>query len=110
MSGLVTRLAMRMPKRAANAQEGTTPRLEVLGGKHSKPSRFNEEVQADPMVITIDSLERVLEAHFVVRGTAQDASRKACVALEDESPTEEFPHVDEASLVEAIGESPPWAR
>ena len=62
------------------------------------------------MVITVDSLERVLEAHFVVRGTAQDASRKACVALEDESPVEEFPYVDEASLFEAIGESPPWAR
>ena len=74
MSGLVTRFEMRMPKRAANAQEGTTPGLKVLGGKRSKLSRFNVEVQADPMVITVDSLERVLEAHFVIRGTAQDAS------------------------------------
>ena len=57
MSGLVTGFAMSRRKRAANAQEETTLGLKVLGGKRSKPSRFDEEVQADPMVITMDSSE-----------------------------------------------------
>ena len=60
--------------------------------------------QADSVVITIDSSERFLGAHFVIGGAAQDASRKACAALEDESPIGEFPRVDEASLAEATGE------
>ena len=68
MSGLVAGFAMRMRKRAANTQEGTTLGLEVPGGKRFKPSRFDEEVQADPTVITVDSPERVLEAPSAVRG------------------------------------------
>ena len=68
MSGLVAGFTMRMCKRAANAQEGTTLGLEVLGGKRSRPSRFDEEVQADPAVIIVDSSERVLEAPSAVGG------------------------------------------
>ena len=54
MSSLVPGFAMRMRKRANNAQKETTPGLEVSGDKHSRSSRFNEEVQADPVVITVD--------------------------------------------------------
>ena len=44
MSGLVVGFAMQMRKRAANAQ-----------GENEKCSRLDEEVQADPVVITLDS-------------------------------------------------------
>ena len=54
MSGLVAGFAMRMRKCAANAQEETTPDLEVLGGKRFRLFGFNKEVQADPDVITVD--------------------------------------------------------
>ena len=62
----------------------------------------------------MDSPELVLEASSVVEGGAQDASLKACAALEDDIPIGEFPYVDEAyvkaSLVEETGASLPWAR
>ena len=57
MFGLVARFSMRRRKRAANVQEETTLGLEVPGSKRSKPSRFDEEVQAGPTVITMDSSE-----------------------------------------------------
>ena len=44
MSGLVAGFATRMCKRAANAQKGTTPGLEVPSCKRSRASRFDEEV------------------------------------------------------------------
>ena len=59
-----------MRKRSANAQEGTTLGLEVSGDKHSRPSRFDEEVQADLVVIDVDLSERVLKAPSVVGGAA----------------------------------------
>ena len=98
MSGLISRLAMWIRKRVANAQEETTPNLEVSGSKHSRPSGLDKEVQADPTMITIESLERVLEAPFAIGGAIQDASRKACAVLEDETPVEEPLCVDEASI------------
>ena len=57
MFGLVAGFSIWMPKQAVIAQEGTTPGLEVLGDKRPKPSKFEEEVQADPTVITMDSPE-----------------------------------------------------
>ena len=57
MSSLIVGFAIRIRKRAANAREGTTPGLEVQGHKRSRPSRSDEEVQADPAVIAMDSLE-----------------------------------------------------
>ena len=68
MSNLVAGFAMRMHKRPTKAQEGTTPCLEVPGGKRSRPSRFDEEVQVDMAMITVDSLEQVLEAPSAVGG------------------------------------------
>ena len=106
MSGLFVRFATRMHKRAANTQERTTPDLEVPGDKRLRPSRFEEEVQADPVMITMDSPEQVLEAP----STVQDASS---AELEDEIPARESPRVDdasiEASLVKAT-DTPPRAR
>ena len=62
-------------------------------------------------MITVDLLERVLEAPFAIAGIAQDAPRKACAALEDETTVEKLPPVDEASveasLVEAAGAPKP---
>ena len=111
MSGLIIEFAIPMPKRATNAQEGTTPSLEDPGYKRSKPSRSDEEVQAAPTVIAVDSSKRFLEATSVVRGAAHDASRNACVTLKDEVPAEEFPLVDDASvkasLVKATDVLPP---
>ena len=98
MSSLVVEFSIRIRKRAANAQEGTTLGLEVWGDKRSRLSRFDEEVQDDPAVIFVDSSERVLEASFVVGSVAQDASRNTCAMLEDEALTEEFPRVDDASI------------
>ena len=106
MSSLVIGFTMWMHKRAANAQKGTTLGLEVLGDKCFRPSRFDEEVQADPIVIVADSLERVLEAPSAIGGGAQDASRKACVALEDEIPVREFPYVDDAFIEATNAPSP----
>ena len=54
MFGLIARFAIRMRKQAVDAQEGTTPDLKVLSSKRSRPSRFDEEVQANPAVITVD--------------------------------------------------------
>ena len=108
MSSLITGFVMRMRKRATNAQEETTPSLEVLGGKCFKPSRFDEEVKADPTVITVDLSKRVLEAPSTVKGAAQDAFRKAYTALEDQTPVEELPRVNKA-FVEATG-APPLAK
>ena len=62
MFGLIIGFAIRIHKLAAKAQEGTTPDLEVLGDKHSRSSRYDEEVQPNPTVIVVDSSERVLEA------------------------------------------------
>ena len=45
MSGLVVGFAIRMRKRAANAQEGTTPDLKVSSNKRYRPSRSDDEVQ-----------------------------------------------------------------
>ena len=70
MSKLVVGFAMRKCKRAANTQKKTTPGLEVLGGKSSKPSGFDEKVQADLVVIIVDLLKQVLEAPSAVRGAA----------------------------------------
>ena len=50
-----------------------------------------------------------MEASSIVGDVAQDASRKACPALEDETPVGELPRVDKES-VEATGVPPPWAR
>ena len=55
-----------MLKQVANAQEGTTPGLEVLGDKRSRPSRFDEEVQVALTMIAMDLPERVLEASSAV--------------------------------------------
>ena len=54
MSGLVPEFSTWMPKRATDAQEGTTPVLEVSGDKHPRLSRSEEEVQANSVVITVD--------------------------------------------------------
>ena len=62
MFGLDARFATRMPKRASNAQEGTTPVLEVSSDKHLRLSRSEEQVQANSIVITVDFSERVFEA------------------------------------------------
>ena len=67
------------------------------------------------MLITVDFPKKVLEAPSTVGRAAQDAYRKACVALENEILVGEFPQIDEvpveASLVQATGAPPsPWAR
>ena len=105
MSGLVVGFAIQIRKRAANAQEGTTPSLKVRGKKCSRLSKSNEEVQADPAVIDVDSLERVLEAPSAVGSASQDASRNACAVLEDEVLIEEFPRVDDASVKASLFEA-----
>ena len=114
MSGLVVGFAMQMHRRATNAQKGTTPGLEVSEDKRSRLFRSDEEIQADPAVIDVDSPERVLKALSSIGGASQDASRKACAALEDEIPTREFPHVDDVSikalLIEATGAQLQLAR
>ena len=65
-------------------------------------------------MIVVDSSERVLKAPSTIGGAAQDASRNACAALDDEIPVGEFPLVDDASvkasLVEATDVPPPQAR
>ena len=68
MSSLVARFAIQMRKLVVDAQEGTTPDLKLPGDKHFRPSRSDEEVQADPTVIVVDSPERVLEAPVCYRG------------------------------------------
>ena len=90
MFGLVAGFAKWMHKPATNAQENTTPGLEVLGGKCFRLSGLDEEVQADPTVISVDSPERVLKAPFAIRGTAKDASQKACAELEDGAKSRNF--------------------
>ena len=45
MSSLIVGFSTQMRKRAANAQEETTPDLEVLGAKHPISFRSEEEVQ-----------------------------------------------------------------
>ena len=114
MFGLVVGFSIQMCKLAANAQEGTTPGLEILTDKLSRPSKSDKEVQAASTVIVVASLERVLEDMSTVGGAAQDASRNLYAALEDEVPTEEFPRVDdvpiEASFIEVTNEPPPRAR
>ena len=70
MSGLVAGFATRMCKRVANAQEETTPALEVPSGKRSRPFGLDEKIQADPVVITMESLERVLESLSAIGGAA----------------------------------------
>ena len=93
MFGLVVRFAMWVCKRAAHAQEETTPGLKFSSGKCSRLSRLDEEVQVDPVVITVDSLEGVLEAPSAVEGVAQDACQKASAALEDETTAKELPRI-----------------
>ena len=65
-------------------------------------------------MITVDSLERVLEAPSTVGDASQHSSLKACSALEDETLADELPRVEEvpveASLVELIGTPPPRAK
>ena len=51
MSGLITRFAMRMRKRVANAQGETFFGLEVQDEKCFKRSGLDKEIQADPIVI-----------------------------------------------------------
>ena len=114
MSSLVAGFTMRMHKRDASAQEETTPDLKVPSDKRSRLFGLDEEVQDDLAVITVDSSEQVLEVEPAIGGATQDASQKACAALEDETPVGELPHVDEASveasLFEATGASPHRAK
>ena len=63
-----------MCKRATNAQEETTPDLEVLGNKCSRPSKSDEEFQAAPVMIVVDLMEQVIEASSIFGGATQDAS------------------------------------
>ena len=70
MSGLVAGFAIRMRKRAANAQEGTTPSLKVPGDKHPRASISEDKVQDNPVVIAVDSLVQVLEASSAIGGAA----------------------------------------
>ena len=113
MFGLVAGFAIRMHKRAANAREGTTPDLEVLGDKRSRPSRF-DEVQVDSAMIVVDTSDRVLKAPSAFGGVAQDASRNAYATLENEIQAKEFPRVDdastEASHIKATDAPPPRAK
>ena len=55
MFGIIIGFSIRMHNLPAKAQEGTTPDLEVLGDKHSRSSRYDEEVQPNPTVIVVDS-------------------------------------------------------
>ena len=57
MSSLIVGFSIRIRKIAANAREGTTLDLEVQGHKRSRPSRSDEEVQVDPAMIAMDTLE-----------------------------------------------------
>ena len=57
MFGLVIGFVIQIRKQATNAKEGTTPGLEVPSDKGSRPSIFDEGVQAAPMVIVVDSPE-----------------------------------------------------
>ena len=70
MSSLIVGFTMRMHKRASNAQEETTLSPKVPSNKRSRPSRFDEEVQADPVVIVVDSPEQVLKTPSAVGGAA----------------------------------------
>ena len=91
MSVLVTGFVMRMRERAAKAQEEAIPRLEVPGGKLFRKSRLDEEVPGNLTVITVNSSIGVLKSPSTVGGAAQDTSREAYVALEDETPAGELP-------------------
>ena len=67
MSGLIAKFSIRMHKRATNAQERTTLGLEVPSDKRSRPSRSNEEVQDDPMVIVWTRQNESLWPHLLLR-------------------------------------------
>ena len=111
MSSLIIGFTAQMHKRVANSQEGTAPNLEISGDICPRSSRSEEEVQAVPTVINVESQERALEASSVVGGAVQDDS---CAALADDITTGEPPRADdasvEASLVEAIDAPPQRAR
>ena len=68
--GLIIGFSIRMHKRVADAQNGITPDLEVPANKSFRLSRSDEEVQATPVVIVVDSPEQVLEAPSTVRDAA----------------------------------------
>ena len=53
---------------------GNYPDSEVPCDKHSKRSGPDEKAQKSPTVITVDSLERALDALPIFEGAAQDAS------------------------------------
>ena len=62
MSSLAVGFAAQMRKRAASAQRETTSGFEGLDGKQPKRSGLDGVVQKSPVVITMDSPERALEA------------------------------------------------
>ena len=72
-----------MCKRAANAQEETTPGSELSSRKLQKRSSLDEKAQKSLTVITVDSLELASGALLTLEGASQDASREACASLED---------------------------
>ena len=57
MSSIVAGFVARMHKRAASAHGETTPGSEVPGGKYSKRSGLDKEVQKSLTVVTLDSPE-----------------------------------------------------
>ena len=94
MSSLAARFATRICKRAVSAQGKTTPCSEVPGGKRSKRSGLDEEVQKSPTVVSLDSPQQASDALPALEGAAQDASREAYAYLEDGIPAGKPPSVD----------------
>ena len=94
MSSLGVGFSAQIRKRAASAQEETTPSFEVYGGKHPKRSGPNKEAQESRAVITLDSPERASDVVPTLEGTTQEAYREACALLEDGSIAQGPPSVD----------------
>ena len=75
MSNLAVGFASWMRKQATSAQGEANPSFEIPGGKHHKQSGSSREVQEIQAVVTLDSLERALEAIPALEGTAREVPR-----------------------------------
>ena len=86
MFSMTAEFVARKRKRATNAQGETTLGSEVYGEKRPKWLDPDEEAQKSMAVITVDSIEQAPNALLTLEGVFQDASREACVSLEDGVP------------------------
>ena len=96
MSCLTAGFVVRIRKRVASAQIENAFGFGGLSGKRPKWSGPNQKAQKSPVVITLDSPERTLDALMALEGASQDTSKAACASLEDGAPAEGPPNADQA--------------